>query len=188
MSWKYTSRRKSDVNGYRENDQIDQISFGFKTGFQDIDQILNSMFRAASSLEGNMQNTNTMYYGYQVTVGPDGKPHVREFGNLRPTNNGSFDLGSREPFIESLLDDKSNVLKIVAEMPGVRKEDIQLEVRQGTLSIKAQNGSRKYDTDVPLNNEVEASSTKASYNNGKLEVRLSLKSRPKARGFNDEVD
>lgn len=188
MSWKYTSKRKSDVNSYGENDQWSPFSFGFKTGFQDIDQILNSMFRATSSLEGKLQNTNIMYYGYQVTVGPDGKPHVREFGNARPTNNGSYEIGSREPFIESLLDDKANVLKIVAEMPGVRKEDIQLEVRQGALSIKAQNGSRKYDTDVHLSTEVDANSTKASYNNGILEVRLRLKSPPKPRGFNVKVD
>ena len=188
MSWKYPSRRKSDPYSDGANDTFNPFSFGFKTGFQDIDQLIKSMFRAASSFEGNMQNANTVYYGYQVTMGPDGKPQVREFGNVRPTNRGTFELGSREPFVESLLDDKENVMKIVAEMPGVRKEGIQLEVTEGNLIIKAQNGCRTYDTCVPLDTEVDVTSTRASYNNGILEVRFELKSMPKPKGFSVKVE
>jgi HSP20 family protein len=186
MSWKYPNRRKSDGS----DDPVDPFSFGFSFGFQDIDQLINSMFRAASSSfeEGSVQSPNTVYYGYQVTVGPDGKPHVREFGNVKPTRRGNFEVGSREPFVETMMDEKENVMKIVAEMPGIRKEDIQLEVTDGAITIRAQNGERKYDTEVPLNTPVEASSTKASYNNGVLEVKLKLRAPSKPKGVTIKVD
>lgn len=181
MSWR--NRRKRDEDEY--SDRYDPFDFGFR----DIDEMLNGMFKAASSLEGDLQhNPNTIYYGYQVTVGPDGKPHVKEFGNVRPTKRGTFELGSREPFVETLVDNKENTLKVVAEMPGVQKEDIQLEVGDNSLSIRAQNNGRKYDTEVPLETLVDASQTKASYNNGILEVKLKLKSPTKPKGTSVRVD
>ena len=73
-------------------------------------------------------------------------------------------------------------------MPGVQKQDIQLEVRYNSLSIKALNKDRNYDTEVPLERPVDASETKASYNNGVLEVKLKLKSPAKPKGVNVKVD
>ena len=188
MSWRYTNRKKSDASDYDPAASFDPFSFGFGIGFQDVDQLINSMFRGASPFEGSMQNPNAVYYGYQMTVGPDGKPHVREFGNVRPTNRGTPEIGSREPFVETLIDEKDGVLKVVAEMPGVQKEDIKLEVTHNALNIKAQNGERKYDTEVPLSAAVDASSTKASYNNGILEVKLKVTSPPKPKGVSVKVD
>ncbi len=158
MSWKYPSRRKpsesDDANSF-----FDPFNFGF--GFQDIDEMINGMFRAASSIEGNLQqNPNTVFYGYQVNIGPDGKPHVREFGNVKPTKRGTFELASREPFVDALVDEKENVLKVVAEMPGIQKEDIKLEVTEKSLIIKAENKERNYSTEVPLSAPVEASPQK----------------------------
>ncbi len=184
MSWRYRNRKDEE-----DADHSDPFNFGFSFGFRDIDEMLNSMWKAATSMEGDLQhNPNTIYYGYQVNVGPDGKPHVKEFGNVRPTRRGTFELGSREPFVETLVDDKENVLKVVAEMPGVQKEDIQLLVRDNSLSIKAQNKDRNYDTEVPLEQPVDAGETKASYNNGVLEVKLKMKSPAKPKGVSVRVD
>lgn len=186
MSWKYPNRRKSSDEDPNSN-FFDPFNFGF--GFQDVDQMIQSMFRTAASLENGMQqNPNTIYYGYQVNVGPDGKPHVREFGNVRPTNRGTFELGSREPYVDTVLDEKENILKVVAEMPGIQKEDIKLEVTEKLVSINASNKDRNYSTQVPLGVPVEASSAKASYNNGILEVKLKLRETPKPKGVSVKVD
>ena len=185
MSWKYPSRRKPSESDDANN--IDPFNFGF--GFQEIDEMINGMFRAASSIEGNLQqNPNTVFYGYQVNVGPDGKPHVREFGNVKPTKRGTFELASREPFVDTLVDDKENSLKVVAEMPGIQKEDIKLEVTEKSLIIKAENKDRNYSTEVPLTIPIEISSAKASYNNGILEVKLMLKTPLKSKGVSVKVD
>ncbi len=185
MSWKYPSKRKP--NDDESSNYFDPFNFGF--GFQGIDQMIDSMFRTVTSMEGRMQqNPNTVYYGYQVNIGPDGKPHVREFGNVKPTRRGTFELASREPFVDTIVDEKENTLKVVAEMPGIQKEDIKLEVRDNSLMIKAENKARNYSTEVPLSTPVEASSAKASYTNGILEVKLKMKEPPKPKGVSVKVD
>jgi HSP20 family protein len=151
--------------------------------------MIDSMFKSMQSMGQNVNpNANTVYYGYQVNVGPDGKPRVREFGNVKPTRRGNFELGSREPFVDTILDEKENSIKIVAEMPGLEKENIKLEAQENSLAIQAENKDRKYDTTLPLENAVDPKSAKATYRNGILEVVLKLKEAPKPKGIDVKVD
>ena len=189
MSWRYSNRRRRSEDRDARDFFETPFNFGFRFGFQDIEEMIDSMFKTAYSLDENMKpNANTIYYGYQVNIGPDGKPHVREFGNVRPTNRGTFELGSREPFVDIVADNKDNVLKVVAEMPGVQKEDIKLQVTEDALSIKAENKERNYDTTVPFDSPVDSSTAKASYNNGILEVSLKLKSSPRENGHTIHIE
>lgn len=189
MSWGYPNRRKKERDDDNPDFFADPFGFGFRSGFEDIDEMMHGMFRTMNELNNQAEpNPNTIYYGYQVTVGPDGKPHVREFGNVKPTNRGTFELSSRQPFVDVVADEKENALKVVAEMPGVQKEDIDLRVTEDTLAIKAQNKDKKFDTEVPLDAKVDPSSAKASYNNGILEVRLKLLAPLKKKGVNVKVD
>jgi HSP20 family protein len=190
-----TNRRKSDSdNSSASNDDNWALDdpfgdFGFRFGFGNIDEMIERMLRAARENAGEMASTGPVYYGYSVTTGPDGKPHVREFGNVKPTRQGTFELGSREPFVDSVIDDKENKLKIIAEMPGVQREDIKLEVLEDKLIIRAEHGDRKYETSVPINAKVETSTASATYNNGVLEVSMKLKDQPpKPKGFSIRVD
>ena len=66
-----------------------------------------------------------------MTVGPDGKPVIQEYGNVKPdilptidscgcANHSQEQIAEkREPLIDTLVDEKEQTLKIVAEMPGV---------------------------------------------------------------------
>jgi HSP20 family protein len=151
--------------------------------------MIESMFRTAMSQARNADgNFGPMYYGYSVNIGPDGKPHVREFGNVKPSGRGRLEVGSREPFVDTVMDDKNNELKVIAEMPGIQKEDISLEVLNDSLRVAAARGERKYETTIPLRSDIDASTAKASYNNGVLEIRLKLKSAPKPKGINIKVE
>jgi len=123
-----------------------------------------------------------------VNVGPDGKPQVREFGNVKPTRRGTFELHSREPYVDTVVDEKEQALKVVAEMPGVQKEDIQIQATEDSLNIKAANKDRNFETTVPLNVLVDPSSAKAAYRNGVLEVSLKLKEPAKPKGLNVKVE
>jgi len=191
MSWRFNRRRENRDDDNNDDDREDvfrdPFGFGFKTGFQDIDQLIDSMFKAAESL-GPASDSNSVYYGYQVNVGPDGKPHVREFGNGKPTRRGTFELGSREPFVDVVVNDKDMTLKVVAEMPGVQKENIELQATEDSLAIRAKNNDRNYETSVPLNAKVDPNSAKATYRNGVLEVVLNLKEAPKPKGTNITVE
>jgi hypothetical protein len=51
---------------------------------------MNNRFKIAVILE--IYTTWTIVYGYSMTIGPDGKPKVREFGNVKSPfqGGGSF--------------------------------------------------------------------------------------------------
>ena len=129
------------------------------------------------------------YYGYQITVGPDGKPKVREFGNVRPAARGLVEQsGIREPMVDTAINEKENSLIITAEMPGVSKQDIKVNVADGFVSIHAEQGEKKYHTDIPVKVQLDDSSAKATYSNGILELKIKLKQAPKLKGKEVKVE
>jgi HSP20 family protein len=123
------------------------------------------------------------YYGYQMIVGPDGKPQVREWGNVRPTSSSGLISpdDAREPYVDETLNEKEKTLQLVTEMPGIEKSDIQVNVADDTVSISAEHGDRKYRTKIPLKYKVDENSAKAKYTNGVLELTFAL-AKEKPRG------
>jgi HSP20 family protein len=147
--------------------------------------MLNRMFRTVR--EGSPASATTSqlpyYYGYQINVGPDGKPHIREFGNVKPAARGLIEQsGVREPLVDTSVDEKNNQLIITAEMPGVNKEDIKVNISDTYITIQAEKGDKKYHTDVPINLALEDVSAKAAYSNGILELKISLLHAPNSKG------
>ena len=76
---------------------------------------------------------------------------------------------------------------MTAEVPGVAKEDIQLEVAEDTLTIKVDTKDRKYYKEVKLPCEVDEKSAKATYQNGVLDVEFK-KLKPKKKGKKIKVE
>src|ERR687883_1621805 len=48
---------------------------------------------------GKVREVGPLVYGYSMTIGPDGKPKVREFGNVKPSSGGVFGGGMTRPEI-----------------------------------------------------------------------------------------
>jgi HSP20 family protein len=119
-------------------------------------------------------------YGYSVTIGPDGKAHVREFGNVRPgmrLGRPRVDIREeREPLVDVIETDRE--IKVIAELPGVEKKDIKLSGTEDALTISVDTPERKYYKKVELPSKVDVKETKASYKNGVLEVTLKKKKEP----------
>jgi HSP20 family protein len=155
--------------------------------FVEAEDMLSRMFRTVRDIASNT-GTGTLtefpyYYGYQITVGPDGKPSIREFGNVKPAAKGLVEQrGVRQPLVDNIVDEKENKLTITAEMPGVNKEDIKLNVTDQYVTIHAERGDKKYHADIPVSVELDESSTKASYTNGILELKIKLKETSKPKG------
>ena len=158
--------------------------------FAEAEDMLNRMFRAVRAINTSDLTNNTPYfYGYQVTIGPDGKPHVREFGNIRPSAKGLVEqTGVRAPLVDTALDEKQNTLKITAEMPGVNKEDVKIDVSDKYVTIHAEKGDKKYHTDIPVDVELDDVSAKATYSNGILELKIKLKQAQKSKGKEIRVE
>jgi HSP20 family protein len=163
--WRYTSRIFEDAD--RE--------------FAEAEEMLNRMFRTVreGSTAGTVSSQLPYYYGYQINIGPDGKPHIREFGNVKPAAKGLIEQsGVREPLVDTSVDEKNNQLTITAEMPGVNTY----------ITIQAEKGDKKYHTDVPINLGLEDVSAKAVYSNGILELKIKLKQAPKPKGKEVKIE
>lgn len=149
--------------------------------FTDAEQMLSRLFRTVREPRPTF-DTFPYYYGYQITVGPDGRPRIREFGNAKPASRGLMQQSSvREPLVDTAFDEKDNTLTITAELPGITKQDIKLEIAEGLITIHAEKGDKKYHTEVPVDNEIDAESAKATYTNGILELKLKSKRSPKPK-------
>ena len=98
---------------------------------------------------------------------------VNEYGNVKPDMLPTEE--KREPLIDTLVDEKEKTLKIVAEMPGVEKSDVNVVVGvDRVIHIDAERGEKKYHVKVPINHKVESGSPKATYKNGILELVFKL--------------
>ena len=144
--------------------QIDRIFNKMSKSFFDIDEIFEEF-------EGN-SNSGPIFYGCTMTVGPDGKPVVQECGNVKPDQIPISD--TREPIVDTIVDEKEKVVKLIVEMPGVEKTDVKIVVDNKIVDLSAEHGEKKYHVKVPLTHTVDENSVKASYKNGILQLVFKL--------------
>lgn len=123
-------------------------------------------------------------YGYSMTVGPDGKPQIREFGNIKTgMRRGRPRISmteEREPLTDVLRTDGE--VKVVVELPGVEKKDIKLYGTENNLTISVDTPQHKFHKDIGLPAKVDSKTVKTSYMNGVLEVTLAKKKEEKPKG------
>ena len=173
-----------DPWGFRDRffEQIDKE-------FAEAEDMLNRMFRTVRESGASGEQTYPYYYGYQVTIGPEGKPHIREFGNVRPSPKGLVEQSTvRQPLVDTSVNEKDNVMIITAEMPGITKEDVKVTMEEGQVVIHAEKGNRKYHTELPVDKELDADSTKATYINGILELKIQFKKPQNSKSKEIKVD
>ena len=154
-----------------------------------IDKIFENMYREIQSLDSmfddvqvnfpkNMELGKPYFYGYTMQIGPDGKPVVQEFGdveNARQIQKTDSLQEYREPFVDVIDDKEGNKIRIVVELPGVKKSNIKVTENEGVVQIKAENGDRKYNTDVPTGRKLDSPKSKATFTNGILELEIPIK-------------
>jgi HSP20 family protein len=162
----------------------------FTNLWDDLFQEMNEFEEAFSRIWTAAQhdpNAKSWYYGVQISTGPDGKPIVREFGNVKPKLSGHhLQSDSREPLIEVNVDEKEQRVKVVAEMPGASKENISVDATEDSVTISANDG-KQYNAVVPVNVKIEPDSAEASYTNGILEIIFKIKGQAPKRGTNIRI-
>ena len=161
------------------DDEFNRIFKKMSNSFFNIDDIFEE-FKTKGSSQG------PYYYGYTMTVGPDGKPIVKEYGNAKPELVSA--PNTREPIVDTIIDEKEKLVKLVAEMPGVDKSDLKVVVQDKSVNLSAEHGEKKYQVNVPIQYKVEESSAKASYKNGILELVFKLAEEEKPKSTTVEVE
>lgn len=106
----------------------------------------------------------------------------------------------QRPEIDVVNKDKE--ITVIAEMPGVDKEDIEINAEPTSIEIKAstekgeekeekgyyyhERSSKSYKRNITLPEEVKAEEAKAQYKNGVLEINIP-KTHPKKKGTEVEI-
>ena len=118
-------------------------------------------------------------YGYSMTIGPDGKPKIREFGNVKPSSEPEA-CGLNKPYLDvkeerdPLVDivNTNGEIKVIIELPGVAKEGIKLSGTENKLTISVEAPERKYFKEIEVPAKIDPKKAKKSHKNGVLEVTL----------------
>jgi HSP20 family protein len=178
---------------------------GVLTGFEEMERIFDEEFRDILQTEtpkelvreyvtpeGDMvREIGPIVYGYSAIVGPDGKPRITEFGNVKQgTRIGSKEgsgtrkrgrqlTAEREPLADVITTDKE--VKVVVELPGVNKENIKVNAYEGSAEVVAETQDRKYRRVVDIPADTDAESVKSTFKNGLLEIAFKRKAKPKGK-------
>jgi len=120
-------------------------------------------------------------YGYSMKIGPDGKPEIQEFGNLKKGLKGPPEIKEeREPLVDIV--ETEGEVRVVVELPGVEKTDIKLRGTEDSLEIAVDTPHYKYGKEVQLPAKVLVRDARSTYKNGVLEVILPKASPSKPKG------
>jgi len=168
--------------------------------FENIEKMFDDMFREAFEAMpkelyrekklpdgSSVRHIGPFVYGYAMSMDPDGRPVIREFGNVKPSrrltpsgvSKPSLDVREeREPLVDIMSD--ADLIRVIAEVPGVEKKDILLNCSEKMLTISVDSEKRKYYKDVDLPADVDPTSAKARYTNGVLEVTMTKAKKQKS--------
>lgn len=165
----------------------------FEENFRDIeDKVPKDLINEYVTEDGaKVREIGPLVYGSTTTIGADGKPIVREFGNIRPRMRaGGFSrpriLSERQPLSEVSTTDKE--VKVAIELPGVSKEQIKINANDNQVDIKTEDPKRKYHEVIDLPTEVDIENVKSTFTNGLLEITFNKKSKDKTRGKTINID
>jgi HSP20 family protein len=153
---------------------------GVCKGLGDLLDVISDLADKAEAAEGELNQSGEFevkglgdkargVYGFSIRSGIGGTPRVERFGNIRKTEEGPVVADVREPLVDTF--DEGGEILIVAELPGVSAEQLQVELKDDILSIST-SGDRRYAKEILLDAPVEPGSLTQSYTNGILELRL----------------
>jgi HSP20 family protein len=174
---------------------FDQMRREMEKEFGDIEKkIPKELVREYNTPQGGkVREVGPIVYGYSMTVGPDGKPRVREFGNIKPSRKLGFDgtirpeiSGEIEPLVDVTTTDKE--VKVVVEMPGISKDKIKVNAYDETLEVKSEDPQRRYHRTIEIPPETDIETAMSSYKNGILEITFKKKEQAKEKGKTIKVE
>jgi HSP20 family protein len=175
---------------------FDQTRREMEREFEDIEKTApKDLIREYNTPQGGkVREVGPLVYGYSMTVGPDGKPKVKEFGNIKPARRYGFGTGFGRPEISGEMEPLADVtttdkeIKVVIEMPGLSKDKIKLDAYEDKVDVKSIDPQRKYHRIVELPPEADIETARCAYNNGIVEITFNKKEQAKAKGKTIKIE
>jgi HSP20 family protein len=175
---------------------FDQMRREMEREFEDIEKTVpKDLVREYNTPQGGkVREVGPLVYGYSMTVGPDGKPKVKEFGNTKPARRYGFGTGFGRPEISGEMEPLADVtttdkeIKVVIEMPGLSKDKIKVDAYEDKVEVKSDDPQRKYHRIVELPPEADIETARCAYNNGILEITFNKKEQVKTKGKTIKIE
>jgi HSP20 family protein len=169
------NRKRKNPFDFISDDDFEKIFNEMQKYFENgsFKEMLEDMFK--NGIDPNKQ----FIQGFKVNIGPDGKPNIQKFGNkptITPTGQAKISK-QQEPLTDII--ECNDTISVTIEIPGVKKEDIKLNVGIDTLEISVNTNQKNYHKIVNLPAPVKEKTTKATYNNGILDVIIDKKNKQK---------
>lgn len=165
LPWRKDKDRR---RGFFGDDFFQDFEEEFRRMEENMGRMLDEISKTNS---GKLEPGKPYVYGFSMRVGPDGKPQIEEFGNTGAKMHSQDGISEeREPLTDVI--DKGGEVVVIAEVPGVEKNDIKLKAGKDRLKITVDTLERKYHKEIKLPSEVKPDVSKATYKNGILEVKL----------------
>jgi HSP20 family protein len=185
-------------------------------GFEEMQEEMERIFKQFNNIQSNapkelvreyqapdgtkVREVGPIVYGYSMTIGPDGKPHISQFGNVKNLAGGSNKqeinitglaagptlTAEREPLAD--LNTTEKEIKVIVEMPGIKKENIKINAYENSVEIISDDPQRKYHKVIDLPPEADIETVKSIYNNGILEIVFNKKKQTKPKGKEIKVE
>ena len=177
-------RRPAGEGMFREFEEMRRdMERMFEKTVRNIDSIPKDLIREYETPTGKVREVGPLVYGYSVTVGPDGKPRVREFGNVRSVGGGVTPpalTAEREPLADVMTTDKD--VKVTVELPGISKNDIKIKAYDGAVEVSTtETAPKKYHRIIDLPPDADIETAKSKYTNGILEITFNTKTKPQGK-------
>ncbi len=170
-------RRKKnwwDEDAFDEFEDVNELFKKLTESFFNLPKLSEMIENILRDFEENrekfMSLKEPLFWGFSITRGPDNKPVIRKLGNIEPGEEKPIVKEEREPLVDIISEGKEIV--VIAELPGVEKEQINLKATDNYLILNATAPQRKYYKKIDFREKIDPSSAKAVYKNGVLEVRL----------------
>lgn len=188
---KETGRTGKDVPAERRGDVSSETEIGeggltrrFRALFREVQKEIDNMEERMEKMQEDLwtrAGTAPLLYGWTVERGKEGLPRLRSFGNIDRTLR-EVEEGMRKPLISWRFDEENEEVIVDAEVPGVKKEDIRLEVGEDEIEVSADTEDRKYHGTLSLPYELDPKTAVARHEDGVLHLTVkpaTLKEHPK---------
>jgi HSP20 family protein len=162
---------------------FEEVEKEFEDAFLDIKALKELMRDYETPEDVGVREFSSLAYRYSMTIELDYKPHVREIRNVRKEGVDSSESSrtrnriskynrpqikaGRESLAEVNVYDKE--VKVVLEMPGVRKEHIRIQAYKNSVEVSSDHPQRKYQV-IGIPRVAEIKTIRSTYKNGILEI------------------
>ncbi len=155
------------------NDFFEEIDRIFKEEMRRIRKMITEMSRIKPEFISELEKRGEpMVFGFTYRWHSGMKrPEVKFFGNVKPVEPYGIRISEESTPVYDMLD-KEDHYEIIVELAGARKDDIDLQIKDNQLDIRAKTPYKKYSLQLRLPSDAILDEIRAKLNNGILVITL----------------